>query len=60
MKEVFKRHLQLRNFVEPLIVIPFGWWGIYWFENGFSWIVAVIGIILFFVILPVFIVFRKK
>jgi len=59
LKGVHKR-FQLRDFLEPLIILPFGFWGIYWFENGFSWIVAVIGAVLFFVVLPIFIVFWDK
>ncbi len=57
-KEVFG--LQLRGFLEPLIILPYGFWAIYWFENGFNWIVAVLGAVLFFVVLPIFIVLRDR
>lgn len=56
VKDVFARHLQLRDFLEPLIILPYGFWGIYWFENGFNWIVGIMGAVLFFVILPIIIV----
>jgi len=51
--------VSIRDFAEPLVSIPYAFWAIYWFENGFDWIIAVSGIILLFVILPALVVFRK-
>ncbi len=59
-KEVFAKRWELSDFLKPLIALPFGFWGIYWFENGFDWIVAVLGIVLFFIVLPAIIVFWGK
>jgi len=42
------------------IVLPFVFLGLFWFETGFSWIVAVLGAVLFFVLLPCFIVWRER
>ena len=58
-KGVFGHKLGVRDFIEPLVVLPFVFWGLFWFENGFSWIVAVLGAVLFFVVLPCFIVWRE-
>jgi len=57
-----KRHkpLQLGDFLKPLIILPYGFWGIYWFDNGFNLVVAVLGAVLFFVFLPIIIVFWDK
>ncbi|MBS3147989.1 hypothetical protein J4219_03840 [Candidatus Woesearchaeota archaeon] len=51
-----KKRLGWQDFVRPLAVMPFGFWGMYWFEHGFSWIIAIIGIVLFFVALPLLVV----
>ncbi len=59
-KEVFRRKLVLRDFLEPLFILPYGFWGIYLFENGFDWVVIILGAILFFVIPPVIIVFWER
>ena len=48
--------LSVRDFVELLLILPYGFWAIYWFENGFSWLVGVAGAVLFFIILPIIIV----
>lgn len=48
-----KKEVRLRDLVEPLIILPYGFWAMYWFENGFNWIVAVVGAILFFIIFPI-------
>ena len=59
-KGVFRRQLQLRDFLEPFIILPYGFWGIYWFENGVNWIVGTLGAVLFFVLLPIVIVLWDK
>ncbi len=59
-KEVFRRKFVLRDFLEPLIVLPYGFWGIYLFENGFDWVVIILGALLFFVIPPLIIVFWER
>ena len=50
----------LRDFVEPLVAIPYGFWGIYWYENGFDVVVAVLAIALFLIIPAILITFSKK
>jgi len=51
---------QLKDFLEPLIILPYGYWAIYWFENGFDWIVAVLGAVLFFIVIPIIVVMWDK
>lgn len=46
---------QFRDFLEPLLCPPYGFWGIYLYENGFDWIVASLGVVLF-IIIPAFII----
>ncbi len=55
-KEVFARHWQLRDFLEPLLFLPYGFWGIYVYESGFDWIVASLGVVLFIIIPAIIIV----
>lgn len=59
-KDVFARHYTVKDFLFPLIVLPYGFWAIYFYENGFDWIVGVLGAVLFFIILPLIIVFWDK
>ena len=51
MKEV-----KLRDLIIPLAALPYGYFAIRLYEFGFDWITAIMGIILFFIVLPVFIV----
>ncbi len=51
-----KKGVSFRDFVEPLVILPYSFWAIYWFENGFDWVVAVLGVVLFFFILPIIVV----
>ncbi len=55
-----KRGLSMRDVVEPLISVPYGFWGIYLYENGFDLIVAVLAIVLFIVVPGIIIVFKDK
>ena len=59
-KEVFARKYELRDFLEPLIILPYGFWGIYLFDNGFDWLVIVLGAILFLIIPAVITVMWEK
>lgn len=54
-KEVHVKSWQFRDFLEPLLCPPYGFWGIYLYENGFDWIVASLGVVLF-IIIPAFII----
>jgi hypothetical protein len=54
------KEVRIRSFIEPLIVLPYGFWAIYFYENGFDWIVAVLAIILFIVIPGIISVFWEK
>ena len=49
-----------RRFVEALISVPYAFWVIYFYENGFNWLVAVLAIILFIIIPGVLSVFWKE
>lgn len=49
-KDVFAKRWQLKDFIIPLVALPYGFWGIYFYETGFDWIVAVLAIVLFIVI----------
>jgi len=51
---------QLKDFLKPLIILPYGYWAIYWFEHGFDWVVAVLGAVLFFILIPIIIVMWDK
>lgn len=55
-KEVFARRYTAKDFLEPLLILPYGFWAIYWVENGFDWITGISGAVLFFIVLPVVIV----
>ena len=59
-KDVFKKRLSVRDFVEPLLVLPYVFWGIYFFEHGFNWLVAVLAIVLFIIVPGVLSVFWEK
>jgi hypothetical protein len=59
-KEVFAKRWQSRDFLVPLLILPYGYLAIYWFENGFNWVVAVLGAVLFFILLPIIIVLWDK
>lgn len=49
-KDVFAKRWQLRDFLFPLLALPYGFCGIYWYENGFDWIVAVLAVVLLIII----------
>lgn len=49
-KDVFAKRWQLCDFLLPLLALPYGFWGIYWYENGFDWIVAVLAVVLLIII----------
>ncbi|MBI4146755.1 hypothetical protein HY489_05455 [Candidatus Woesearchaeota archaeon] len=49
--------MKLRAFIDALFILPYGFWGLRLYEVGFDWISAVIGVVLFFILLPVLIVF---
>jgi len=55
-----KRVIHTRDFIEPLVALPYAFWGIYWFENGFDWIVAILAVLLFIIIPAVIITFKDK
>ncbi len=59
-KEVWARRWQFRDFLEPLLFLPYAFWGIYLYENGFDWIVASLGVVLFIIIPAVIIVLWEK
>ena len=59
-KEVFAKSWQFRDFLEALLALPYGFWGIYFYENGFDWIVAILGVVLFIVIPAIIIVLWDK
>jgi len=46
----------LRHVLYPLFSIPFVYWGISWYEQGFSMMTAIFGAVLVFILLPVLIV----
>jgi len=49
-RDVFAKRWQLRDFLLPLLALPYGFLGIYLYENGFDWIVAVLAVVLLIVI----------
>jgi hypothetical protein len=59
-KEVFARRWQFRDFFEALLFIPYGFLGIYFYENGFDWIVAILGVVLLIIIPAIVIVLWDK
>jgi hypothetical protein len=59
-KEVFRRRWQFKDFLEPLLALPYGFFGIYLYENGFDWIIGALGVVLFIVIPAIIIVMWDK
>ena len=59
-KDIFAKRWAVSDFLEPLVALPYGFWAIYWYENGFSWVVGILGAVLFFIVLPIIIVFWDK
>ncbi|PIN74489.1 hypothetical protein COV18_07595 [Candidatus Woesearchaeota archaeon CG10_big_fil_rev_8_21_14_0_10_37_12] len=54
-----KQRFFWQNFVYPLIIIPYAFWGIYLYENGINWLSGILGFALFIIILPAIIVFWR-
>lgn len=50
----------LGNFLFPLLVLPFGFFGIYCFENGLSFVTAIMAIVLLFVLTPVIVLLWSR
>lgn len=48
-----------KRFVEALISVPYAFWVIYFYENGFNWLVGILAIVLFIIIPGVLSVFWK-
>ena len=59
-KEVFAKRWQFRDFLEPLLLLPYGFFGIYLYENGFDWMIGALGVFLFIVIPAIIIVLWDK
>lgn len=59
MKKEMKKRSKARMFLEPLLALPYGFLGIYWYENGFDVIVAALIFLLFIIVPGVLIVFWK-
>lgn len=57
---VFAYRYTLRDFLEPLLILPYAFWAIYFYENGFNWLVAILAIVLFIIIPGVLVVFWEK
>ena len=49
-RDVFAKRWQLSDFLLPLVALPYAFWAVYFYENGFDWIVAVLAVVLFIVI----------
>ena len=59
-RDVFAKKWQLKDFFWPLLALPYGFWGIYWYETGFNWLVVIFAIVLFIVIPAVVAVLWEK
>ncbi|VVB81536.1 Uncharacterised protein [uncultured archaeon] len=59
-KEVFAKRRKLCDFLLPLLALPYGFWGIYWYENGFNWLIVIFAIVLFIIIPAVIAVLWDK
>ena len=55
-----KKEVGMRSFVEPLLSLPYAFWGIYLYEHGFDWIVAVLALVLFIIIPGIIVVYWEK
>jgi len=59
-KDVFAKRWQLKDFLLPLLALPYGFWGIYWYETGFSWSIVISAIVLFIVVPAIVAVLWEK
>lgn len=53
MQYLFSKSWHWRDFVEPLLILPYVFWVLYLINNGFNWITIILGAVLFFVVLPI-------
>lgn len=49
-----------RDALYALAALPYGFWAMYWYENGFDWLVAIFGLVLFVIVPGVLSVFWEK
>ena len=53
---LFSKSWHVRDFLEPLLILPYVFWIFYWINTGFNWITIVLGAGLIFVIIPIIVV----
>lgn len=58
VKEI--RKISPKQFLEPLLALPYVFLGIYVYENGFNVLSAVLGLMLFVIVPAVLVVFREQ
>lgn len=55
-----KRSLSAKSFLEPLIALPYAFWGIYVFENGLNALSIILGLVLLVIIPGITAAFWRK
>jgi|GEM_PF-3824470 len=60
VKKEVRKSVSLRNYLEPLLILPYVFLGIYVYENGFNILSAVIGLLLLVIVPAVLVAFREE